>query len=359
MLKVGIIGCGGIAERKHMPALATIKDVSMTAFCDISAERAGKMAEKFGAAGASGAAAYVDYREMLDAERLDVVHICSANSTHSEIAVAAMESGCHVMCEKPMARNYAEAKAMLDAHKRTGKKLTIGCQNRFRPDSLYLKKACDRGDLGEIYFAKAHAVRRRGVPTWGVFLNRELQGGGPLIDIGIHSLDLTLWLMNNYKVKSVTGSVFSKLKDQTETGNIFGDWNPEKFTVEDSAFGFIKMENGATVILECSWAINLLDEIEAKTTLAGTKAGADMNDGLRINSCDFGKLNILKPKLDVGRVPFYEGETQDPGILEAQSWINCVLNDTDPVVLPEQALVVSRILDAVYESSETGKTVEF
>ena len=356
MLKVGIIGCGGIAEKKHMPALAAIKDVSMTAFCDISRERAEDMSKKFGR---HNAVTYVDYKEMLEKEKLDVVHICSANSTHSEFAVAAMESGCHVMCEKPMARNYAEAKAMFDAHKRTGKKLTIGCQNRFRPDSLYLKKACDRGDLGEIYFAKAHAVRRRGVPTWGSFLNKELQGGGPLIDIGIHSLDLTLWMMNNYNVKSVSGSVFSKLKDQKDTGNTFGDWAPEKFTVEDSAFGFIKMENGAAIILECSWAINLLDGIEAKTTLAGTKAGADMRDGLRINSCDFGKLNILKPSLETGSVPFYEGETQDPSMLEMRSWIDCVINDTDPVVLPEQVLVVSRILDAIYESSETGKTVEF
>ena len=163
----------------------------------------------------------------------------------------AMEAGCHVMCEKPMAKTYEQAKAMLRrAQTHRAMKLTIGYQNRFRADSTYLKRACANGELGEIYFAKAHAIRRRAVPTWGVFLDEEAQGGGPLIDIGTHALDLTLWCMDNYKPKSVKGSVFKKLGDQTETANAWGDWDPKEYTVEDSAFGFITMEDGATIILE-------------------------------------------------------------------------------------------------------------
>lgn len=172
------------------------------------------------------------------------------------------------MCEKPMAKTAADAQKMLDAARKTGKKLTIGYQNRCRPDSLLMKKAVDAGALGDIYFAKAHAIRRRAVPTWGVFLNEYEQGGGPLIDIGTHALDLTLWMMDNYKPKAVLGSTFKKLGNQTETGNAWGDWDPKEFTVEDSAFGFVTMENGATIILESSWALNTLDVREARPPCA-------------------------------------------------------------------------------------------
>ena len=172
------------------------------------------------------------------------------------------------LCEKPMAKTVADAQRMIDAQ-RTGKKLTIGYQNRFRPDSIYLHKACRRGDLGDIYFAKAHAIRRRAVPTWGVFLNEEEQGGGPLIDIGTHALDLTLWMMDNYKVKSVKG-VYKKLGDQGKQA-MPGAMGSKEYTVEDSAFGFIQMENGATIILESSWALNSLDVDEAKQPFAEQK----------------------------------------------------------------------------------------
>ena len=357
MLRVGIIGCGGIAKGKHMPSLKKIDTVNMVAFCDVNEEKALYAAKTYGA---EGAKVYTDYQKMLKEERLDAVHVCTPNNSHAPISIAAMEAGCHVLCEKPMAKTAKEAAAMLETQKKTGKKLTIGYQNRFLPDSQYLKKACMRGDLGDIYFAKAHALRRRAVPTWGVFLDEETQGGGPLIDIGTHALDLTLWMMDNYKVKSVTGSVFKKLSNQTDTGNIFGDWKPEEFTVEDSAFGFIQMENGATIFLESSWALNILDFVEAKTTLCGTKAGADMAHGVRINKADLGKLTTITPDLSAGGVAFYEGESElDAGLLEARGFINAITNDTEPLVKPEQALVVTQILEAIYKSSKTGKTITF
>ena len=355
-LRVGIVGCGGIANGKHMPALKTVEDVEMVAFCDIIRERAEKAAAEYGV---DGATVYEDYKEMLAKEKLDVVHVCTPNNSHAPISIAAMEADCHVMCEKPMAKTVAQAKEMLDAHKRTGKKLTIGYQNRFKADSQYLKKACLRDDLGEIYFAKAHAIRRRAVPTWGVFLDEEAQGGGPLIDIGTHALDLTLWFMDNYKVKSVKGSVFKKLGDQTETANAWGDWDPKEYTVEDSAFGFITMEDGATIILESSWAINMLDPLEAATTLCGTKAGADMRDGLRINKVEFNTQVVEKPDFNAGGVAFYDGAVEKPEYREARQWIDAIKNDTDPVVLPEQAFVVTQVLEAIYESAKTGKEIVF
>lgn len=355
-IAVGIIGCGGIANNKHMPALKALEEVEMTYFCDTTLERAREAAEKFGA---SGAKITTDYKALLADPTLGAVHVLTPNDSHAHITVAALEAGKHVMCEKPMAKTAAEARAMLDAAKRTGKLLTIGYQNRYRNDSTYLYRACQNGDLGDIYMAKAHAIRRRAVPTWGVFLDAEAQGGGPLIDIGTHALDLTLWCMDNYAVKSVQGTVYRKLADQKETGNAWGDWDPEAFTVEDSAFAFITMKNGASIFLESSWALNTLDVGEAKTTLCGTKAGADMRDDLRINSVNFGKLTTLKPALGAEGVDFYDGDALEAKDLEARCFYDAVLYGKELLVKPEQALVVTEILEAVYESAKTGKTLYF
>ena len=212
-IRIGIIGCGGIANGKHMPALSAIDSCEMVAFCDIIVEKAEKAAEKFGV---EGAKVYEDYKELLKDESIDVVHVCTPNRSHSFITVDALEAGKHVMCEKPMAINSEEALKMIDAANRTGKKLTIGYQNRFRDDSLYLKSEAEDGVFGDIYYAKATALRRRAVPTWGVFINEYEQGGGPLIDIGTHALDMTLWIMDNYEPEMVVGQTFRKLADKEE-----------------------------------------------------------------------------------------------------------------------------------------------
>lgn len=261
------------------------------------------------------------------------------------------------MCEKPMAKTSKEAENMVRVANETGKVLTIGYQNRYRTDSAYLKSACENGDLGDIYYAKAHAIRRRAVPTWGVFLNEEEQGGGPLIDIGTHALDLTLWMMDNYEPECVMGSVYKKLGNQSNTANAWGDWDKEKFTVEDSAFGFIKMKNGATIQLEASWALNSLEVDEAKTSLCGTKAGADMKDGLRINTVKYNKQVVEKPELDEEGVAFYDGVGDDENELEQKTFYHAVVNGQELIVKPEQALVVTQILEAIYESGATGKAV--
>lgn len=355
-LKVAIIGCGGIANGKHLPALSRNPHVELVAFCDIVEERAVKAQQQYGG---EGSKTYTDYRELLEDASIDVVHVCTPNDSHASISIGALEAGKHVMCEKPMAKTSAEAKAMVEAAKRTGKKLTIGYNNRFRPDSQHLKKVCESGELGDIYYAKAHAIRRRAVPTWGVFLDEEKQGGGPLIDIGTHALDLTLWMMNNYKPVSVTGSVFHKLGSKENAANAWGPWDPAKFTVEDSAFGFIKMADGATIVLESSWALNTLEVDEAKCTLSGTEGGADMKGGLRINGEDNSRLYVKEIDLKAGGVAFYSGSEQRDIDLECATWIDAILNDKEPVVKPEQALVVTEILEAIYESARTGKTIYF
>ena len=355
LLKVGVVGCGGIANAKHLPAIKVNGMCDVVATCDIIRERAEKAAKEYGTADCQ---VFEDYHEMLKLD-LDCVFVCTPNRSHSEISVAALDAGAHVMCEKPMAINYAEACKMVDAAKRNNKLLTIGYQSRYRVNSQYLKQLCDDGELGDIYLGRANAIRRRAVPTWGVFLNEYEQGGGPLIDIGTHALDLTLWTMNNYKPKYAVGTVYHALNNDTETGNAWGDWDPAKFTVEDAAFGFVVMENGATVQLNSSWALNTLEVEEGKTVLCGTKAGADMHDGLRFNGVKFGKQYMMTPEMNAKGVDFYAGSSDDPKIMEQRIFINAVKGQGEVVVKPEQAYVVTQILEAIYESAKTGKPVYF
>ena len=355
-IRVGIIGCGGIANGKHMPSLSRLNNVEMVAFCDVIEKRALDAKQKYGTADAK---VYTDYQKLIADKTIEAVYVLTPNKSHSFITIDSLDSGKHVLCEKPMAKTAKEAKAMVEAAKRSGKKLTIGYDNRFRVDSQHLAKVAHNGDLGEIYMAKAHAVRRRAVPTWGVFLNEEEQGGGPLIDIGTHALDLTLWLMDNYKPKYVVGNAYHKLSQTKNAANAWGPWDPKKFTVEDSAFGFVTMENGATIFLEASWALNTIDVHEAKATLCGTRGGADMKNGLSINGEKYSRLYEEKVDTNSGGVAYYEGSSESHAMVEARQWVDCIINDKEPLVKPEQAFVVTQILEAIYESSKTGKPVYF
>lgn len=362
-LKIGIVGCGGIANQKHFPAMKENSDLcEIVAFCDIVKERAEKGAAEFGA---PGARVYEDYHDLLGDSEVEVVHVLTPNVAHCPITVAAFEAGKHVYCEKPMAHNTSDARQMIEAWKRSGKQFTIGYQNRFRPEVQNLKKACEAGELGDIYYGKAHAVRRRAVPTWGVFPDKSKQGGGPLIDIGTHALDLTLWMMDNYEPVSVTGSVFYKLGNlpQATEGNLFGPWDPETYEVEDSAMGFIKMKDGTAISLEAAWAINMSESREASTTLCGTKAGAEIYSGMSYpqdrlvyNRGRHGQL-MNEEVAGGGAVAYFEGGSAAPGTIDNRQWLEAVLNGTEPVVKPEQAFVVTQILEAIYKSAETGREI--
>lgn len=371
-IKIGIVGCGFIANWKHLPMLAQHEDVEVVAFCDLIKERAEGSAKKFGTVDAK---VYADYHDLIARKDIEVVHVCTPNSSHAEITIAALQAGKHVMCEKPMAKTAAEAKAMLEAAKASGKKLTIGYQNRFRTDSQFIKKLCDNGELGDIYLGKGFATRRRGVPIWGVFMDKEKQGGGPLIDLGTHALDLTLWMMDNYEPVSALGSTFNKIAKIGSPANGMGPWDPDKYEVEDSAFGMVKFKNGATVILEASWAINMIVANEAMTMLCGTKAGVDMFPAggpivrtadfqsaaelsVRVNGESSGKLYIQNYAM--GAEFISSGAKKEEfagGTLEMSTWLNAIRHDTDVVVKPEQAYTVTRILEAIYQSATTGELV--
>lgn len=372
-IRIGIVGCGFIANGKHLPSMARFADVEVVAFCDLIIEKAQASAQRFGA---PDALVCTDYRDLLKRDDIDAIHVCTPNSSHAEITVAALKAGKHVMCEKPMAKTAAQAKEMLDAYKSTGKLLTIGYQNRFRDDSQLIKRLCDNGDLGDIYLGKAFATRRRGVPTWGVFMDKEKQGGGPLIDLGTHALDLTLWMMQNYEPETVLGSTFNKIGKMGSPANSMGPWDPAKYEVEDSAFGLVRMKNGATIFLEASWAINMVVSNEAMTMLCGTKGGADMfpptgpivrtaefqsapSYHVRINGENSGKLFIQNYAMGAAFIGDGGAEQFAGGTLEMDTWLKAIKGEGELVVKPEQAYTVTCILEAIYNSANSGDVFKF
>jgi len=355
---IGIIGCGGIANGKHMPAIKEVDRADMVAFCDLDIAKAEKAAKEYGT---KDAKVYTDYKQLLKDKSIDICYVLTPNRSHADLSCDAMLAGKHVMCEKPMAKTAADARRMVQVAKETGKKLTIGYQHRHKSASDYVKSVIGRGDMGEIYYAKALAIRRRGTPNWGVFLNEYEQGGGPLIDIGTHSLDLTLYLMNNFKPRMVVGSCYKKVENAA-CGNPWGGWKADENTeLEDAALGFIVMQNGATVTLEATWALNTSEPItEGSCDLFGSKAGARIrrNDVI-LNKCEFNKQIEITPNMKSGGVAFYKGINLTLETVEQIRWFDAIDNDTDPVVLPEQACVVSEILEAIYTSAKTGKPVYF
>ncbi len=366
VLNVAIIGCGGIAGMKHVPAIRANVDLArVAAMHDLDLNRAQALAQMCG----SDVRVYETMEELLRDPGIDVVHVCTPNMTHAPVSIAAMRAGKDVLCEKPIADTLEAAREMIRVQRETGQLLSVSYQNRFRHDSQAIKHACDSGMLGEIYYAKAHATRRRRAPTWGNFLSIG-RSGGPMLDIGVHAIDLALWFMNNYDVESVTGSVFHKLADSPE-GNVFGRWDPAAFNVEDSAIGFVRMRNGAALLIESSYALNLRDAREAMTTLCGTRGGAEQFTGdfgygsfdYSINTVVNGDLVTIRPDLphrflldDSGARNELMGSAPT---MEFKSWFNAVLNRETPLVLPEQAYMVNRVAEAVLESGRMGKPIFF
>ena len=359
-VRIGVIGCGGIATNKHLPAYQNNPNAELVAFCDNSLERAERVKTAFGTENSS---VYVDYNEMLENEEIDAVLVLTHNSVHCRMAVDALNAGKHVLVEKPMALTYEEAQQMIAASKKAGKLLTVGYQNRFNPETLYLKELAQADTFGEIYYAEATAIRRRGVPTWGVFLNEKKQGGGPLIDIGTHTLDLTLFMMNNFEPAYCVGRTFHKLNKETKMANAWGDWDPERFSVEDSAFGFVVMKNGAVINLRSSWALNYPNPREAGTLICGTKAGAEYNGttgDLTINGVMNNRQYKMTPDFSTGGVAYFEGAGgTKPNELEAACFLNAILGKGELYVKPEQAACVTKILEGIYISAKTGKPYYF
>ena len=364
-IKIGFIGCGFVAFQKHFTGMSREEGVELSAFCDVVLDRAERGAKEFGAPGAK---VYANYKELLADPTIDAVHVLTPNVSHAEITVAALEAGKHVLCEKPMAATTKDAEKMMEARDKTGKLLTIGYQYRHNHENTVAKRVIDDGWIGDIYYTEASYIRRRGVPTWGVFTDKAQQGGGALIDIATHALDLALFLMDNYEVDYVAGTSFEILGRSLEPGqqgqNSTYDgrpdaWNNKTFEVEEAAVGYIKMKNGALIHLKSSWAINIA-ETPPLIMLCGTKAGLDTKDSrVRLNHVVSGQQSItMVGDRIVPYIPGYSTGPPQPS-KEAQIWVKALKGEGDLFVTADQAFVVTKVLDAIYESSRTGKAIHF
>ena len=342
-LRVGVIGCGFISPA-HLNGYNKLDNVEITALCDIIEERANNAASKFASPDTK---IYTDYKEMLAKESLDIVSVCTENNMHASITIDALNSGAHVLCEKPMAISGVEADAMVTAAEKNNRKLSVGYQLRFTNEALLLKREIEKGKLGRIYYAEAGALRRRGVPTWGVFLNKEKQGGGPLIDIGTHLVDRTLWLMDDYSpIVSAVGGIYDHLIPLGGF-NSGGYWDIDSFEVEDGAFGTVTLASGATLVVKATWAANVWEMDTSLSLLMGVNGGAELkNDKLILNGESSDHLWQTIPEISTN--------DESPYDREIAAWVKAVAEDTEPVVQCRQAAQVVKILEAIYESARNG-----
>ncbi len=245
-LRYGFIGAGGIAG-EHLTHLADRRDVEIVALADPNDQMMARHAAKFGVK-----QTFSDWKEMLAKAQLDAVSICTPNKLHAECAIGAMEAGCAVLCEKPLAGSAEEGEAMIAAAERLGRKLVIGFQYRFNSRTQFLKSAADGGQFGHILYARVQALRRRGIPNWGVFGRKELQGGGPLIDIGVHVLEMCHYTLGSPTPVSASADMFTYIgnKPSDRVQSQWKGWDYETYNVEDLAVGRVRFANGTVMHIE-------------------------------------------------------------------------------------------------------------
>lgn len=343
VLRVGIIGAGGIARAAHIPNyLKHVDKVKIVAVADVVRENAEQLASKFDIDNV-----FTSYDEMLNTVELDAVSVCTPNKFHAEATIAALKAGCHVICEKPPAMTVEEAEKMAATAQQAGKILTYGLHYRRTPEVEALKRFIDADELGGIYAARVHAIRRRGIPGWGVFTNKELQGGGPLIDIGVHMLDTALYLMGYPEPDTVFGVAYQKLGNKKGVG-LSGEWDWENFSVEDMVRGMITFKNGASIILETAFAANIEQREEMSVSLMGDKGGADVFP-LKIYQ---EKHNTL---IDI--TPAYLPKVDAHGI-QMECFVNGCLTGNQPISNAKQGVALQKIINSLYESAEKGKAIK-
>lgn len=348
-LKIGVVGVGNIAE-EHIGAYLKNPAVDLYAFCDINAARLEEMSERYGVS-----RCYADVNDMLRAcPELDAVSICTWNSAHAPCAIAALEAGKHVLCEKPMATSAAEALRMQEAARRSGKLLMIGFVRRYGNDCQILEDLIRQDTLGEIYYAKATYLRRNGNPG-GWFGDKSRSGGGPLIDLGVHVIDLTRYLMGNPKPVSVYGATFRKLYNRPHIKCASGyrsvsAGKDDICDVEDLASALIRYENGAVLQIEASFSLNIQKD-EGIIQLFGTKGGAKLDPELELYTELDGYLSDIR--LAAPTALSFDGLFAR----EIDHFVECVLTGTPCRAPAEDGVELMRILDAVYRSAAAGHEV--
>jgi predicted dehydrogenase len=344
-LRMGVIGVG--MGSGHIAGYQKDGRAEVAAVCDINEPRLKAAAERLHI---PADRLYLDAAEMFAKADLDGVSIAVPNKFHAPLTLAAIKAGCHVLCEKPMAMTVKEAQTMLAAAKKARKNLMINFSYRFLDMSQALKQQVESGAIGDIYFGRTVWHRRRGIPGFGGwFTNKELAGGGPLIDLGVHRVDLALWLMDYPEPVAVSGSCYNVIaKELAKRAR-------KTYTVEDLACGLVKFANGATLIVEASWAVNNALEEEMITTLYGTKGGLVQRNKngayewhAELHTEEGG--NLYTKVLDRAMVSCPSAYSE---------FVSSILEKRPPSATGEQGVKVMKVLEGLYRSAETGKEVTF
>ena len=345
-MRMAFIGCGGIAQT-HMGVLKGFPEVDVVAGVDIVPDRLKVMDEKWGVK-----ALYTNWRKMLKEVKPDAVNICTPNGVHAQPAIDAANAGCHVITEKPMAMNPGECRKMIDAAKKNKVKLCVGFQFRYHPSTEFLVRAREAGQFGKVMFVKCQALRRRGIPNWGVFGQKRLQGGGPMIDIGVHVIEMAHFVMGSPRPVAASGRTWTYMGDKkSDVVSMWPNWDYKTYTVEDLAIGQIRFDNGALLQIEASFVAHIEKDVW-NFSLMGEKGGCSWdpaaiftdNAGTMVNTAPA----WLSPKCDFPTLFTYK----------LRNFVDGCLKGTPLRAPGEAGLAVQKILDGVYRSSGAGKEVK-
>jgi predicted dehydrogenase len=344
-LRVAMIGCGGISET-HIKILKDMPEVELIAAVDLKPERLKLMQENYGFP-----SVYTDWNQMLKKEQPDAVNICTPNGVHAAPTIDAANAGCHVIVEKPMAMSPNQCRKMIAAAKKNRVKLCVGFQYRFHPATEFLLRASADGRFGKIMFVKCQALRRRGIPNWGVFGQKRLQGGGPMIDIGVHVIEMAHYLMGSPKPVAAAGNTWTYLGDKKSgVASQWPNWDYKTYTVEDLAIGQIRFENDAIMQIEASFAAHIKEDVW-NFTLVGDKGG-----------CTWDPPAIFTDRAGtmVNESPSFIGTNTDFAslfVLKLRNWVDACVHDAPLRAPGEAGLAVQKILDGVYRAADAGKEI--
>ncbi|XOV82486.1 MAG: Gfo/Idh/MocA family protein [bacterium] len=346
-LRMGFIGAGDIAALQ-MAKFASREDVELVAFTDVNEQILAKRQASYPAA-----AIYTDYRKMLKQQSLDAVSVCTPNRFHAEPTIAALKAGCHVLCEKPLAMTLAEGRRMARTAQQAHKQLVVAFQYRLDPRTQYLRRAYEEGAFGDVLFARVQAMRRRGIPNWGVFGQKALSGGGPIIDIGVHVLEMAHYTMGSPQPVSASADMFTYLGNQPSDriASPMAGWDYKTYDVEDLAVGRIRFANGAVLHIECAFAAHISERNLMNFQLMGSKGGATW-DPTVIHTDEAGHM--------VNKSPAWLADTSFNAVFNRKidSFVEQILYKGPCAAPIADALMVQSMLNALYDSAQNaGKDV--
>ncbi|MEM1690687.1 MAG: Gfo/Idh/MocA family oxidoreductase [Thermofilaceae archaeon] len=338
-MRVGVIGCGSIGK-VHIKNLKAV-GAEVVAACDIDEEELKYVKANFGVGNL-----YRDYRDLIARSDIDAVVVATPNYLHHRMTIDALREGKHVLCEKPPALTAREVKEMYDEARRRGRALLIGLTLRFRADSRALRKYVEEVGIGEAYYAHASLLRRSGIPGYGSWFTRKAEAGsGPLYDIGVHALDITMWLMNKFRVREVYASTYAKFGPR---GRGLGTWGKPvpggPFDVEDLASAMFKMEDGATIFLEVSWAAHIAGD-SFRVLVLGERGGLEF-PGAKVYS----EEGVLVDK----QLRYQE---EDPYVVEMRHFVEVAEKEVEPITKPDEMVGLQAALEAALKSAAEGKVV--